>query len=204
MLCAADVLDALRDRRLALEQLDQMQPFLGMCPDTTEEICVRWKGLSAFATQFAHRADDGDVDVLSASFDDNKIAWYSNASGNLVTLGTGCGTSIPLTLTSTPPALGTTWTLTAYGPLSPSWLFFFGDSPVTPGIPIPGSLPGCFAFTNGNLYTELQSSFGFSASMQIPIPNFAGLLGYSCAIQAFSSAPGGFISSNGIAATVSY
>ena len=147
---------------------------------------------------------DGDVDVLYASLLDNKIAWYPNRAASRVTLGAGCGTSIPLTLTSTPPALGTTWTLTAYGPLSPSWLSFFGDSPVTPGIPIPGSLPGCFAFTNGNLYTELQSSFGFSASMQIPIPNFAGLLGYSCAIQAFSSAPGGFISSNGIAATVSY
>ena len=69
VLCAADVLDALRDRRHALEQLDQMQPFLGMCPDTTEEICVRWKGLSAFVPKFAHRADDGEFLVRLADGD---------------------------------------------------------------------------------------------------------------------------------------
>ena len=162
---------------------------------------------NAAGAQWVYAADidsDGDLDVLSASELDKTIAWHANLQSQTLNIGAGCGTSIALTLTSTPPALGTTWTLTAYGPLSPSWLFFFGDSPVTPGIPIPGALPGCLAFTNGNLYAEVQSSFGFSASMQIPIPNFPGLLGYSCTIQAFSSAPGGFITSNGIAATVSY
>ena len=147
---------------------------------------------------------DGAVDVLLASALDDTIAWHASRLTSVMTLGAGCGTAIPLVLTSTTPYLGNSWTLTAYGPLSPSWLFFFGDTKLAPGIPIPGTLPGCLAFTNGNLYTEVQSSFGFTASMQIPIPNFAGLVGYSCAVQAFSTAPGGFITSNGIAATLSY
>ena len=152
---------------------------------------------------------DGDIDVLSASDNDDKIAWYEKLyvpEASALTFGTGCGATAPLSLISAAPVLGQDWDMTVYGPLSATWVFFLGDQPIDPGIPVPASgTAGCAVYTTANIYADVQSTVGFTATLSIAVPNYAPLLGLSYAVQASSATPdGGFITSNGILATLGY
>jgi hypothetical protein len=117
--------------------------------------------------------------------------------------GTGCGGFYPLTLSSTPPALGSTWQLTVMSvELSTVYAFVIGGTAFNPGISLSAQgAAGCFMYTNANLVTVVVPQLGWTASMSLSIPNWAPLVGYHMAVQATAASTSnaaGFATSHGL------
>ena len=135
---------------------------------------------------------DGDLDVLSASRNDDKIAWYENDGG-------------PLTLSSNPLQLGGTWTLQADNVEGTIAMFFFGDTALNIPLDLLGG-PGCTSYTNANLGAEVLAAINGTSTMSLPVPNNPALVGFELTAQSTcaSSNALGFSTSNGLRATAGY
>ena len=84
---------------------------------------------------------------------------------SITSVGSGCdGTSpsTPLTLTSTAPVIGTTWSLTETNiPAGAFGMFFFGDTVIDPGIDLTSiGGTGCFIYTNANIGFQIANLTG--------------------------------------------
>ena len=117
-----------------------------------------------------------------------------------------------LTLESTRPVIGSTWTLQSSNLVNAlGSAFMIGSIPLGEhgeGISLAGvGAPKCKAFTLGDLGTVFGVGFGGTASFPIPVPNNPALMGSTVVAQAFSKQPVnafGWTSSNGIQATVGF
>jgi hypothetical protein len=122
--------------------------------------------------------------------------------------GAGCPAGQRLTLSSSLPQLGTSWVLSASAIESSASLcvFWLGDQMISPGYNLVYiGAPGCFAYTNGNIYAFVEAASGGGSSHAIAVPNSPSLVGAYLTAQV--SAPSsatliGFSTSNGIVATL--
>ncbi len=108
---------------------------------------------------------------------------------SITSVGSGCdGTSpsTPLTLTSTAPVIGTTWSLTETNiPAGAFGMFFFGDTVIDPGIDLTSiGGTGCFIYTNANIGFQIASLSGSSSTLGVAIPASSSLVGSSLVVQA--------------------
>jgi hypothetical protein len=108
---------------------------------------------------------------------------------SITSVGSGCdGTSpsTPLTLTSTAPVIGTTWSLTETNiPAGAFGMFFFGDTVIDPGIDLTSiGGTGCFIYTNANIGFQIASLSGSSSTLDVAIPASSSLVGSSLVVQA--------------------
>jgi len=108
---------------------------------------------------------------------------------SITSVGSGCdGTSpsTPLTLTSTAPVIGTTWSLTETNiPAGAFGMFFFGDTVIDPGIDLTSiGGTGCFIYTNANIGFQIASLSGSSPTLDVAIPASSSLVGSSLVVQA--------------------
>ena len=136
---------------------------------------------------------DGDIDVLSASLYDDKIAWYENDGVR------------PLTLSSNTPQLGGIWTLQADNVVGPLAVFFFGDTALNIPLDLLGG-PGCTSYTNANLGAYVELATNGTSGMSLAVPNNPALVGFQLTAQSTcaSSSALGFSTSNGLRATAGY
>ena len=152
----------------------------------------------AFSVYAADVDGDGDVDVLSASRSDSKIAWYENDGVR------------PLTLSSNTPQLGGIWTLQADNVVGATAIFYFGDTTYEPGIDLsPLGAPGCSVYTNTVYGCYPQAAAGGASSMSWSVPNDPNLVGFEILAQSAcaAAAPANtltFSTSNGLRATAGY
>ena len=141
---------------------------------------------------------DGDIDVLSASANDDKIAWYKNDSAG------------PLTLSSNALQLGGTWTLHADNVVGATAIFYFGDTTYEPGFDLsPLGAPGCSVYTNTVYGCYPQAAAGGASSMSWSVPNDPNLVGFEISAQSACAAANPantltFSTSNGLHATAGY
>ena len=108
---------------------------------------------------------------------------------SITSVGSGCdGTSpsTPLTLTSTAPVIGTTWTLTETNiPAGAFGMFFFGDTVIDPGIDLTSiGGTGCFIYTNANIGFQIATVTGGTSTLDVAIPATSSLVGSSLVVQA--------------------
>ena len=163
---------------------------------------------NADAAQSVYAADvdgDGDIDVLSASSVDDKIAWYANLSAPTpAVLGNGCGV-IALTLSANTLQLGGTWTLQADNVVGPLAVFVFGDNALNIPLDLLGG-PGCTSYTNANLGAFVQLATNGTSATSLAVPNNPALFGFEVTAQSTcaSSSALGFSTSNGLRATAGY
>ncbi|MEC8252998.1 MAG: FG-GAP-like repeat-containing protein [Planctomycetota bacterium] len=136
---------------------------------------------------------DGDLDVLSASRNDDKIAWYENDS-----VGS-------LTLSSNPLQLGGYWALQADNVEGSLALFFFGDTALNTPLDLLGG-PGCTSYTNANLGAFVEPATFGTSDIWLAVPNNPALVGFEVTAQSTcaSSNALGFSTSNGLRATAGY
>lgn len=154
---------------------------------------------------------------------DNLVAGGNHSMGranppmaSLTTFGVGCPASKRLTLTSSLPALDTTWSLLASN-VEPSGgvtaaVFVFGTNAILPGFDLTAfGAEGCFAYTNANLNTILGSPVAPGTAGVVacpcPIPNNPALVGFTVTAQAASPSSAttvGFNTSNGLTAVLGY
>ena len=107
----------------------------------------------------------------------------------VTSVGSGCdGTSpsTPLTLASTAPVIGTTWSLTETNiPAGAFGMFFFGDTVIDPGIDLTSvGGTGCFIYTNANIGFQTAVLNAGTSTLDVPIPATASLVGSSIVVQA--------------------
>ena len=138
---------------------------------------------------------DGNLDVLSASYDDNKIAWYPNDA------------TAPLTLGADTLQIGGFWSLQAENVQGIFAVFVFGDTTFDPGVPLDAlGAPGCSGYTTGNLGAFFATSINGTSTLPIIVPNNPALVGFELTAQSTcaSSNALGFSTSNGLRGTVGY
>ncbi|MEC8252999.1 MAG: VCBS repeat-containing protein [Planctomycetota bacterium] len=138
---------------------------------------------------------DGILDVLSASQNDNKIAWYPNDA------------TAPLTLIADTLQIGGSWSLQAENVQGIFAVFVFGDTAFDPGVPLDAlGAPGCSGYTTGNLGAFVQLATNGTSAMSLPVPNNPALVGFELTAQSTcaSSNALGFSTSNGLRATAGY
>lgn len=108
---------------------------------------------------------------------------------SITSVGSGCdGTSpsTPLTLASTAPVIGSTWTLTETNiPAGAFGMFFFGDTVINPGVDLTSvGGTGCFIYTNANIGFQTAVISGGTSSLGVAIPATSSLVGSSLVVQA--------------------
>lgn len=113
-----------------------------------------------------------------------------------------------LELSSSRPALGTTWNLLTTGAVgAPGAAFLLGDT-AYPGISLAGlGAPGCSVYTNGNLGALFGLSFNGTAFAPVPIPNAPQLMGAEVVVQSIAKQTlnaFGWVTSNGVQATIGF
>ena len=112
---------------------------------------------------------------------------------------------VVIALDSNAPQLGASWNvaLSGFGPY-PLGFLFFGDTAYNPGIPLaPIGVPGCSAYTNGNLSAMTVPMSGSAGTVAIQIPNSPALSGARLACQATApSSLAPIATSNGLDVTV--
>ncbi|MEC7725062.1 MAG: VCBS repeat-containing protein, partial [Planctomycetota bacterium] len=138
---------------------------------------------------------DGILDVLSASQNDNTIAWYPNDA------------TAPLTLVADTLQIGGSWSLQAENVQGIFAVFVFGDTAFDPGVPLDAlGAPGCSGYTTGNLGAFVQLATNGTSAMSLPVPNNPALVGFELIAQSTcaSSNALGFSTSNGLRATAGY
>ena len=178
---------------------------------STHGISTSACGASVFA---ADLDGDGDLDALSASFDD-KIAWYENLSPAVVPYGCGVNPAGSMTVISGVPSIGTTVTLGVDNPLgtqAPGSLPFLALATAPdPAFPCGTLVPG-FGMGGGGAPGELLLGVapppflviagaswagpGTPAPIALPIPADATLLGASFYAQGLllDTSPGASVS----------
>ena len=130
---------------------------------------------------------DGDLDVLSASEDDSKIAWYEGEAcpappASIVSTGSPCA-GLSLSAIGT-PLLGTSWVLLADSvetATSPYAIFWLGSAAYATPIPLNAT---CSAAIVTDLASFLTPAPLGAAALAIPIPAESALQGFELAIQA--------------------
>ncbi|MGC6488149.1 MAG: FG-GAP repeat domain-containing protein [Planctomycetota bacterium] len=132
----------------------------------------------AFGVMTADLDNDGDPDVLSASTNDDKIAWYENL--RTAHLGAGCA---GLLLRADAPmrvGVASTVTLENVPTVSPFGLFLLGSQV----LPSPLALnSACTAYILPNLSTYLVLPALGRAQLTIPVPSDVALVGAQLAVQ---------------------
>ena len=136
---------------------------------------------------------DGDIDILSASALDNKIAWYEND---------GAG---PLSLSADSLVIDSTWELEAENVQGSVAVFFFGDTAWNLPLDVLGA-PGCTSYTNGNFGAFVQLASNGTSTMSLAVPNNPALVGFELTAQSTCAGSNalGFLTSNGLRATAGY
>ena len=135
--------------------------------------------------------------MLSASQNDDRIAWYDNDGA-------------PLTLSSNALQLGGTWTLHADNVVGATAIFYFGDTTYEPGFDLsPLGAPGCSVYTNTVYGCYPQAATGGASSMSWSVPNDPNLFGFEISAQSACAAANPantltFSTSNGLRATAGY
>ena len=152
---------------------------------------------NAMGAKGVHATDldgDGDVDVVSASTFDDKIAWYRNDRDSLI-------------LSSNSLEIGETWTLQADNVVGATAIFYLGNTVIEPPFDLgPLGAPGCFIYTNAAYGSFPRPASGGSSSMSWPVPNDPALVGCVISAQSTCAAPNAltFSTSNGLRATAGY
>jgi hypothetical protein len=137
-----------------------------------------------------------------------RMTWVGSANcATRVVYGNGCDTP-PLTLSSSFPVVGSTFTLTTtnVNAVSPVGLVFFGDAQILPPIDL-GFLgaPGCSAHTNGNLTSLTFPVAAGTGTLAIALPANPLLLGTTLTSQSAAFTPNnafGLSTSNGLLWTI--
>ena len=130
---------------------------------------------------------DGDLDVLSASEDDSKIAWYEGEAcpappASVVSTGSPCA-GLSLAATGA-PALGSNWFLFAESvetAASPYAIFWLGSAAYATPIPLNAT---CSAAIVTDLASFLIPAPLGIAALGIPLPAEPALKDFELAIQA--------------------
>ena len=167
--------------------------------------------LSVFATDLD---GDGDQDVLSASVNDNKIAWYENqivppTTGQATMYGLGCGTPALQFLPADNPIIGTSvGGLVANAPtpfagvsLGASNTFAF---PIVLPFELSGiGMPSCYLLQSNDVFgLPVTPATASTLQFHATIPYSLALVGQHYYLQAYCFAPGAnaaqFVTSNGI------
>ena len=213
---------------------DYDQTSLGSGAITFEQIgttaYVTWNGVHSYGTttpdsfQYQFDLTTGNVTVVYGTLGltgNDYLAGYSIGGPSTVTpidvsvaIATGVtvydtGAQGLLLDANSAPALGNASfaLVTSDVPaVAPVGVTFFGDAAVNPGLDLTFlGMPGCFAYTNGNLTSGTFVVTGSTGSVPLPIPSTAGLVGLSltCQSLAFSLAtPANLITSNGTQFTI--
>lgn len=119
--------------------------------------------------------------------------------------GTGCPAVQPLTLASTLPTLGSTWTLTATNVQvgAPFCTFWFGEQALPSGVELTAiGAVGCFAFIDPALGAFVAPAAAASSSFPVTVPAVPALLAYALVAQATTFDGVTFASSNALVAVV--
>ncbi|MBL8752946.1 MAG: hypothetical protein JNK15_06550 [Planctomycetes bacterium] len=193
---------------------------------------VTWNGVHSYSSstpntfQFQFEVATGNVTLVIGTMGgfanpDAGILGYSVAgpsndpgatdfSALTGTVSVGDTQVVPLTLgTNGTPSIGNAGfaLLVSNAPvLVPVGLQFFGTAVVNPGLDLTFlGMPGCSAYTNGDLGAFTFPMAGPTGSFAFPIPNNAGLIGVTLSTQTamFSLAtPFNLVSSNGVVLTL--
>lgn len=179
-------------------------PYKGIVPQNNPEV-------NSVSSIFTADVDgDKDLDVLSSSVFDDKIAWYSNETPSAVVFGTGCGTPA---MTFTPTGFATLGgALTATIQNAPALTFvILGTSDTTSVLgPLPLDVaalgfPGCNLYVSLDLFSFAVAPTGvpgvqsWSFGPLPATPALAGLHVYTQAVGVVQdTAQATFIASNGI------
>lgn len=121
------------------------------------------------------------------------------------TFGAGCPAAQPLTLASSLPRLGNTWTLTATNvQASAPWCtFWFGGQALPVGIELTAiGAAGCFAHVDPSLGAFLAPTAAGTSSYPVTVPALPALLAHALAAQATTFDGATFASSNGLVGVV--
>ena len=136
------------------------------------------EAISANSVYAADVDSDGDIDVLSASANDDKIAWHENL--RTARLGVGCAGL--LLAADAPMRVGVTSTVSMENvPSAGSFaLFMLGSQ----ALPSPFALnPSCTAYILPDLVYYLIPAVLGSAQLSVPVPANAALVGAQVAVQ---------------------